>query len=60
MKSAEIREAFLRFFEEQGHTRVASSSLIPGDDPTLLFTNAGMNQFRTASWARKSAPIPAL
>src|ERR1051325_6089429 len=44
----EIREKFLSFFEEHGHRRVASSPLLPANDPTLLFANAGMNQFKDA------------
>jgi alanyl-tRNA synthetase len=46
MKANEIRATFLKFFESKGHQVVASSPVIPGDDPTLLFTNAGMNQFK--------------
>jgi len=53
MRSREVRERFLRFFEERGHRRVASSSLLPAEDPTLLFTNAGMNQFKDVFTGRE-------
>ena len=46
MKAAQVRQAFLEFFAERGHARVASSSLVPANDPTLLFTTAGMVQFK--------------
>jgi alanyl-tRNA synthetase len=48
MTGNDLREAFLRFFERNGHTRVRSSPLVPANDPTLLFTNAGMVQFKAA------------
>src|SRR5437667_9135443 len=51
---AEIREAFLRFFEERGHKRVKSSPLVPQKDPTLLFTNAGMVQFKDVFTGRET------
>ncbi len=56
MKSAEIREKFLRFFESKGHTIVASSPLVPANDPTLLFTNSGMVQFKDVFTGREQRP----
>ena len=56
MKSSEIRQKFLDYFASNGHTIVASSPLVPGNDPTLLFTNAGMVQFKDAFLGRDNRP----
>ena len=56
MKSSEIRKKFLDYFASKGHTVVASSPLVPGNDPTLLFTNAGMVQFKDVFLGRESRP----
>ena len=56
MKPDELRELFLRFFEEKGHTRVPSDLLVPRDDPTLLFSSAGMNQFKNEFLGRGQGP----
>ncbi|MBZ4658852.1 MAG: alaS [Desulfacinum sp.] len=56
MKAREIRKKFLEYFQEHGHTVVKSSSLIPHDDPTLLFTNAGMNQFKRCFLGEEKRP----
>src|SRR5215207_1835480 len=56
MRSRDIRRSFLDYFRRNGHTIVASSPLVPGDDPTLLFTNAGMNQFKDAFLGREKRP----
>ncbi|HEX7705315.1 MAG TPA: alanine--tRNA ligase, partial [Thermoanaerobaculia bacterium] len=53
LTTSQIREAFLDYFEKNGHRRVSSSSLVPAGDPTLLFTNAGMNQFKDAFLGRE-------
>src|SRR5574341_2544105 len=56
MKSAEIRQKFLEYFASKGHTIVASSPLVPGNDPTLLFTNAGMVQFKDVFLGQDKRP----
>src|SRR5579872_5546417 len=56
MSANEIRSAFLNYFREHQHEIVASSSLVPGNDPTLLFTNAGMVQFKDVFLGKESRP----
>ena len=56
MKSSEVRQKFLEFFETHGHTIIPSSPLVPGNDPTLLFTNAGMVQFKDVFLGQDKRP----
>src|ERR1700693_5455833 len=56
MKAADIREKFLKFFESKGHSIVRSSSLVPSNDPTLLFTNSGMVQFKDVFLGAEQRP----
>src|ERR1700723_886119 len=56
MSTADVRRIFLEFFREHGHTIVPSSSLVPANDPTLLFTNAGMVQFKDVFTGRETRP----
>ena len=56
LRSDDIRQRFIEYFAEHGHTHVASSSLVPADDPTLLFTNAGMNQFKATFLGESARP----
>ncbi|MGH7406887.1 MAG: alanine--tRNA ligase-related protein, partial [Candidatus Methylomirabilales bacterium] len=56
LSGGEVRDAFLRYFAERGHSIVRSSSLVPKDDPTLLFTNAGMVQFKDVFLGREQRP----
>src|SRR5438093_8687376 len=56
MRGSEIRASFLRFFESKGHTILPSSSLVPQGDPTLLFSNAGMNQFKDTFLGSEARP----
>src|SRR4029450_6229763 len=56
MHPGQVRSSFLQYFEKHGHRVVRSSPLLPGDDPTLLFTNAGMNQFKDVFLGREKRP----
>ena len=60
MKTSELREAYLSFFENKGHRRIPASSLIPRNDPTLLFTNSGMVQFKDPLLGKEDRGISVL